>query len=192
MKNTIPKKIPVLFSWPKKIPASFIDPKKSLLAKMSDTKKSFGPPVIKICEWGPWRIVIPQFVMDVFSNRYEAHNLKLNRGFAAPNHFDAPNMSYHLSSKCQLFKSWIVLSTGQLTIHRISFGETNHEGHYQVDKWLTQWIGIVMYPPFEQCNIMCSNCSKIGGHIPPDKSLSDPSSLDNAIHLITHYPVDKY
>ena len=44
MKNTIPKKIPVLFSQPKKIPASFIDPKKSLLAKMSDPKKSFGPP----------------------------------------------------------------------------------------------------------------------------------------------------
>ena len=44
MKNTIPKKIPVLFSRPKKIPASFIDPKKSLLAKMSDPKKSFGPP----------------------------------------------------------------------------------------------------------------------------------------------------
>ena len=36
MKNTIPKKIPVLFSWPKKILASFIDQKKSLLAKMSD------------------------------------------------------------------------------------------------------------------------------------------------------------
>ena len=44
MKNTIPKKIPVLFSRPQKIPASFIDPKKSLLAKMSDPKKSFGPP----------------------------------------------------------------------------------------------------------------------------------------------------
>ena len=44
MKNTIPPKIPVLFSRPKKIPASFIDPKKSLLAKMSDPKKSFGPP----------------------------------------------------------------------------------------------------------------------------------------------------
>ena len=44
MKNTIPKKIPLLFSRPKKIPASFIDPKKSLLAKMSDPKKSFGPP----------------------------------------------------------------------------------------------------------------------------------------------------
>ena len=53
MKNTIPKKIPVLFSRPKKIPASFIDQKKSLLAKMSDPKKSLGPPVIKICEWGP-------------------------------------------------------------------------------------------------------------------------------------------
>ena len=44
MKNTIPIKIPLLFSRPKKIPASFIDPKKSLLAKMSDPKKSFGPP----------------------------------------------------------------------------------------------------------------------------------------------------
>ena len=44
MKNTITKKIPVLFSRPKKIPASFKDPKKSLLAKMSDPKKSFGPP----------------------------------------------------------------------------------------------------------------------------------------------------
>ena len=45
MKNTIiPKKIPVLFSRTKKIPASFIDPKKSLLAKKSDPKKSFGPP----------------------------------------------------------------------------------------------------------------------------------------------------
>ena len=44
MKNTIPKKIPLLFSRPKKIPASFVDPKKSLLAKMSDPKKSFGPP----------------------------------------------------------------------------------------------------------------------------------------------------
>ena len=44
MKNTIPKKFPVLFSRPKKIPASFIDLKKSLLAKMSDPKKSIGPP----------------------------------------------------------------------------------------------------------------------------------------------------
>ena len=117
-----------------KNPSIFHRPKKIPFGQNVRHKKSFGPPVIKIREWGPWRIVIPQFVMDVFSNRYEAHNLKLNRGFAAPNHFDAPNMSYHLSSKCQLFKSWIVLSTGQLTIHRISFGETNHEGHYQVDK----------------------------------------------------------
>ena len=56
MKITIPKKIPVLFSRPKKIPASFIDPKKSLLAKLSDPKKSLGPPppFIKIFEWGPW------------------------------------------------------------------------------------------------------------------------------------------
>ena len=54
MKNTIPQKIRVLFSRPKKIPASFIDPKKSLLAKMSDPKNPSDPPVIKICEWGPW------------------------------------------------------------------------------------------------------------------------------------------
>ena len=43
MKN-IPQKIPVLFSQPKKMPASFIGPKKSLFAKMSDPKESFGPP----------------------------------------------------------------------------------------------------------------------------------------------------
>ena len=54
MKNTIPKKVPVLFSRPKNIPASFIDPKKSLLAKMSDPKNPSDLPVIKICEWGPW------------------------------------------------------------------------------------------------------------------------------------------
>ena len=56
MKNTIPKKIPLLFSRPKKIRASFIDPKKIFLAKMSDQKNPSDPPppVIKICEWGPW------------------------------------------------------------------------------------------------------------------------------------------
>ena len=48
-----PQKVPLFFSRPPKIPASFIDPQKSLLAKMSDPKKSLGPPVIKICEWGP-------------------------------------------------------------------------------------------------------------------------------------------
>ena len=46
MKNTIPKKIPLLFSRPKKIPASFIDPKKSFRP----------PPIIKIYEWGPWAL----------------------------------------------------------------------------------------------------------------------------------------
>ena len=45
----------------RKIPASFTDPKKSLLAKMSDPKKSFGPPVIKICEWGPWDLTLLAF-----------------------------------------------------------------------------------------------------------------------------------
>ena len=45
MKNTIPKKIPVLFSRPKKIPfGQNVRPKKILRT----------PPVIKICEWGPW------------------------------------------------------------------------------------------------------------------------------------------
>ena len=38
-----------------KNPGVFHRPQKnSLLAKMSDPKKSVGPPVIKICEWGPW------------------------------------------------------------------------------------------------------------------------------------------
>ena len=56
MKNTIPKKIPVLFSRPKKIQASFIDAKKSLLAKISDPKKSFGPPSLKYVSGAPrWR-----------------------------------------------------------------------------------------------------------------------------------------
>ena len=53
MKNTIPQKIPVLFSRPKKISASFIDPKKSLLAEMSDPKKSFGPPSLKYVSGAP-------------------------------------------------------------------------------------------------------------------------------------------
>ena len=54
MKNTIPQKIPVLFSRPKKIPASFIDPKKSLLAKMSDPKKILRtPPSLKYVSGAP-------------------------------------------------------------------------------------------------------------------------------------------
>ena len=44
MKDTVPKKIPLLFSRPKKIPATFIDPKKSLLAKMSDPKTILRTP----------------------------------------------------------------------------------------------------------------------------------------------------
>ena len=43
---------------PKTFPASFIDPKKSLWAKISDPRKSLGPPVIKICEGGPWGFCI--------------------------------------------------------------------------------------------------------------------------------------
>ena len=54
MKNTIPKKIPVLFSRPKKIPASLIDPKKSLLAKMSDPRKILRtPPSLKYVSGAP-------------------------------------------------------------------------------------------------------------------------------------------
>ena len=54
MKNTIPTKIPVLFSRPQKIPASFIDPKKSLLAKMSDPKKILQtPPSLKYVSGAP-------------------------------------------------------------------------------------------------------------------------------------------
>ena len=46
MKNTITKKIP----------ASFIDPKKSFWPKCQTQKNPSdpAPPVIKICEWGPW------------------------------------------------------------------------------------------------------------------------------------------
>ena len=50
-----PKNISLFFYRPKKIMAYFIDPKESLWAKISDPKKSLGPPpVIKICKWGPW------------------------------------------------------------------------------------------------------------------------------------------
>ena len=77
MKNTIPQKIPALFSRPKKIPASFIDPEKSLLAKMSDPKKSFGPlppPSLKYVSGAPGHvnlhcvphnIMISQFSLSV-------------------------------------------------------------------------------------------------------------------------------
>ena len=54
MKSTIPKNSLCFFCTPKKIPASFIDPKRTLLAKISDPKKSLRPPISKICEWGPW------------------------------------------------------------------------------------------------------------------------------------------
>ena len=39
-----PKNSLILLSQPKKIPASFIDPKESLLAKISNPKKSLGSP----------------------------------------------------------------------------------------------------------------------------------------------------
>ena len=46
---------PFVFMATQKNPGVFHRPKKSLLAKISDPKKSFDPPsVIKICEWGPW------------------------------------------------------------------------------------------------------------------------------------------
>ena len=65
MKNTIPKKIPLLFSRPQKIPTSFIDPKKSLLAKMSDPKKSFGPPPsLKYVSGAPGNAVLDAVALD--------------------------------------------------------------------------------------------------------------------------------
>ena len=52
------QKIPVLFSRPKKILASFIDSIKIPFGQNVRPKKILGtpprPPVIKICEWGPW------------------------------------------------------------------------------------------------------------------------------------------
>ena len=44
MKNTIPKKIPVLFSRPKKIPSSFIDPKNPFWPKCQTQKNPSHPP----------------------------------------------------------------------------------------------------------------------------------------------------
>ena len=66
---SIPKKNPlVLFSQPKKIPPFFFvtqknsgifhRPKKIIFGQNFRPKKSLGPPtpppIIKICEWGPW------------------------------------------------------------------------------------------------------------------------------------------
>ena len=54
MKNTIPKKIPVLFSRPKKIPASFIDPKKIPFGKNLRPKKILRtPPSLKYVSGAP-------------------------------------------------------------------------------------------------------------------------------------------
>ena len=54
---TTPKN-PFVFFATQKNPGVFYRPKKSLLAKISDSIKSFDPPpptpVIKMCEWGPW------------------------------------------------------------------------------------------------------------------------------------------
>ena len=60
----LPKKITTFLAYPKKFPASFTVSKKSLLARISDPKKSLWPPVIKICEWGPCADIY------IFSNRY--------------------------------------------------------------------------------------------------------------------------
>ena len=52
----IPQNIPIplgFFLRPQKIPASFIDPKESLLAKISDPKKSLGPPSLKYGSGAP-------------------------------------------------------------------------------------------------------------------------------------------
>ena len=51
-------------------------PKKSLLAKISDRRISLGPhpPVIKICEWGPWPL-------GSELSKFE-HNLKGVKGFS--------------------------------------------------------------------------------------------------------------
>ena len=49
------------FLWrPKKIPASFIDPKNHFWPKFQTQKNHSDPPppVIKICEWGRWGIMI--------------------------------------------------------------------------------------------------------------------------------------
>ena len=54
MKNTIPKKIPLLFSRPKKIPASFIDPKKIPFGQNVRPRKILRtPPSLKYVRGAP-------------------------------------------------------------------------------------------------------------------------------------------
>ena len=49
-----PKNLSAFYFATQKNPGVFHRPKKLLLAKISDPKKSPGPHVIKISEWGPW------------------------------------------------------------------------------------------------------------------------------------------
>ena len=53
MKNTIPKKIPVLFSRPKEMPASFIDPKNPFWPNCQTPKNPSGPPSLKYVSGAP-------------------------------------------------------------------------------------------------------------------------------------------
>ena len=73
-----PQKIPLLFSRPKKILASFIDRKNPFWPKCQTQKNPLDPPVIKICEWGPWA----QF------RRRSFHEPNLIRIKADPNYLD--------------------------------------------------------------------------------------------------------
>ena len=66
MKNTIPKKIPLLFSRPKKIRASFIDPKKILFGQNVRPKKILRtPPSLKYVIGAPGIYLLLVVVIDV-------------------------------------------------------------------------------------------------------------------------------
>ena len=65
---TQPQKIPLFFSRPPKNPGVFQRPKKITLGQnFRPPKKSLGPPILKICEWGPWDQLYPEklvFIQD--------------------------------------------------------------------------------------------------------------------------------
>ena len=68
-----PQKIPQFFSASQNISDVFDRPKKSLLAKISDPKKSLRSSVITICEWGPL-YVIERLVDKVGNDRNNSCN----------------------------------------------------------------------------------------------------------------------
>ena len=84
MKNTIPQKIPVLFSRPKKIPASFIDPQKIPFGQNVRPKKIIQtPPSLKYVSGAPGE-KIKQLTMEIErlsakNNSFQAEVFSIDR-----------------------------------------------------------------------------------------------------------------